>query len=172
MDRAISRPITLLGAALALMLAGVSAHASHAQLTPTPATGNYIDLERYIGDADHDRWVDARYYLKQNFDDICGDTICEGEYPNIEALGYRCSVDKTTGLMGECSWVFTASDEHVRASDGRIMANVHTWHCKTPLAPMTHASDFVQSLQGSRPLWARLPNTNATIWDGLITNCL
>lgn len=136
----------------------------------TTAPGNYVDMQDYLSNADP--WVDVTYYLKQNFDYICGDTICEGEYPNIEALGFACSVDKTTGLMGECSWAFTASKEHIRPADGKVIADIHTWHCKAPLAPMTRADDLVKALQGSRPMWAKLPNTNATIWDGLVDGCL
>ncbi|MCP6576546.1 hypothetical protein NL496_28005, partial [Klebsiella pneumoniae] len=53
----------------------------------------FIDARNYPSQAagwERFRAVEAR--LVRGFDDICGDTFCEGEYHNLQALRFRCSV--------------------------------------------------------------------------------
>ncbi|GLQ49789.1 hypothetical protein ACFFJT_03375 [Dyella flava] len=133
--------------------------------------GPYVDMDDYLQGSQRDAWSDATYFLMKNFNDVCGDTFCEGEYSNIQELRYRCSVDANTGIVGECAWLFAASEEQINPIDGKIIAQPKIWACVSPLAPQTHAVDLVQALANQRPLFSELPQTDESLFDGLI-DCL
>jgi hypothetical protein len=135
-------------------------------------TANYVDIGSYLtGDADIDAWYAITSQLRKNFDDVCGDTFCEGDYSNIESLDYRCSVDKTTGVIGRCIWVFAASNEEVNARTGHILVDNQHWRCRSPLAPKTRVADLIAALNVSNPIRAMLPGSSRSIYDGLV-DCL
>jgi hypothetical protein len=141
--------------------------------SPAKAAGPYVDIWDYLPTwQQQDGWLNTTYWLKVNFNDVCGDTFCEGEYQNLEALSYRCSVDQTTGLIGECMMILTASQEQISPSDGRIIVEPRTWQCVTPLAPQTTAVELAQALANKEPLSTPLPHTGQTIYDGLRDDCL
>ena len=138
----------------------------------TTALPAYVDMHNYLPTwQERDAWLGVVYQLKLNFDDICGDTFCEGEYSNLEALRYTCSANTTTGEVGECRFVFAASSEEIDSDTGKVRSAVHQWQCASPLAPGTDARQLVAALQGDRPLWATLPGTSKTLYEGL-TDCL
>jgi hypothetical protein len=138
---------------------------------PARAAG-YVDVSSYLTtDPQIEAWYALRAGLKRNFDEVCGDTFCEGEYSNIESLRYRCSVHAFTGRIGMCVWVFAASDEQIDPATGRIRVASQAWQCRTPLAPRTRIEELLVALQGDAPLRAPLPGTTRTIYDGLI-DCL
>ncbi|GLQ96092.1 hypothetical protein [Dyella mobilis] len=140
---------------------------------PAKAAGPYVDIWDALPTwQQQDGWLDTAYWLKVNFNDICGDTFCEGEYPNLEALSYRCSVDSASGTVGECVFIFAASQETVSPSDGRIIAEPRNWQCATPLAPGTTAAELAQALSNTNPLFTPLPRTGKTIYDSLTDHCL
>lgn len=144
--------------------------ATQAQTAPA---GNYIDVSGYaLSDAQYEGWIGLRSNLKQNFDEICGDTFCEGEFSNIESLRFNCSVDQATGRIGMCAWVFAASNEEIDPATGRISISQRGfWRCRTPLIAGTRIGQLIAALQGDRPLYAPLPHATKTIMDGLI-GCL
>ena len=132
----------------------------------------YVDITQQLTEAaDVDAWYAVVANLKSNFDDLCGDTFCEGAFSNIESLRYRCSVEKTEGTLGTCVWVFAASNEGITTSTGNVEVDTKTWRCTTPLAPNTSVRDFLSALSGKHPIDAKLPGTTQSIYDGL-TNCL
>lgn len=86
-------PVLLLGAALAPAGAGAA-----------PRQPTYVDASSYLqDDADFEAWFTLRRQLRLNFDAICGDTFCEGDYTNIQALRFVCSVQRLTGRVGQCA---------------------------------------------------------------------
>lgn len=140
----------------------------------------WADEEKYV-DAVHypdneegwDRFYDLARRLNRDFDAICGDTFCEGDYSNIQSLGFRCSVERATGVMGECIWTFAGSYEDVDPDSGRVQVDARIWQCKAPLLPGTSIESFYAAL-GSRPfdaIDAPLPGTRSSLYDGL-TDCL
>ncbi|NVI96887.1 hypothetical protein HV824_01945 [Myxococcus sp. AM009] len=137
------------------------------------ASGNtvanaYVDVSAYLtSEADIEAWYQLSASLKRNFDDICGDTFCEGEYSNIESLRFRCSVNALTGRMGQCVWVFAASNEEVDPATGAVTVDAQTWACQVPLAPRTTMQQLLAALAGTSPLYATLPRTQTTIYEGL-----
>ncbi len=153
-------------AASALLLAAASASAAPAHESP------YVEVSAYLqADADIEAWYALRHNLKRNFDDICGDTVCEGDYSNIESLRYTCSVHRVTGRIGMCGWTFAASDEAIEPVHGRIVARTHGWFCRSPLVAGTTIESMLQALQGESPLYAALPSSSTTLFDGLV-DCL
>lgn len=154
---------------LALLLPFGVAHAADA-LNDTPQ--EFVDVSAYLtDDAQIEAWYALLFNLKHNFDDICGDTFCEGEYSNIESLRYRCSVEKAAGTIGSCVWVFAASNEEINPRTGKVIVDAQTWRCRSPLVRGTHIQDLLSALAGASPLHAALPGTNRSIYDGQ-TTCL
>jgi hypothetical protein len=162
---------------LLLVLLALPAPDSHAtppagKAAATASDAQYVDISEYLtDDADINAWYNTVINLKRNFDDICGDSFCEGDYSNIESLDYRCSVEKNSGIVGRCLWVFAASNEDISASDGRILVDTQTWKCRSPLAKKTRVGDLVRVLDVPEPIHAILPGTSQSIYDGLV-DCL
>ena len=132
----------------------------------------YVDARLYPNQtAGWERFRAAEARLVRGFDQVCGDTYCEGEYHNLQALRFRCSVDAATGHVGECLWTFTGSTARVDMASGRIQVDAQTWACRLPLAGNTPLSDLLGTLEGEDPLHAPLPGTRDSIYEGL-TVCL
>ena len=132
----------------------------------------YVDTSAYLtSEADINAWYQLVSTLNQQFDDVCGDTFCEGDYSNIQSLRFRCSVDNRTGVIGQCVWVFAASNEEINPATGAITVDAQSFTCQVPLAPRTPLSAFLSALSGPDPLRAPLPRTTQSIYDGL-ADCL
>lgn len=131
----------------------------------------WSDLEGYLWETDDDAastFSDARRRLNEGFDDVCGDSFCEGEYPDITGLGFVCTVNRNTKKVARCSWSFAYGATDV-TSRGAIRATTTTKTCNVDVnAP---ASDFVRVLGGDDPLRAPLPGKTTSIYDALI-GCL
>lgn len=132
----------------------------------------YVDVSAYLtSEVEIDAWYTLLSNLRQNFDDVCGDTFCEGDYSNIQSLRYRCSVERTSGMIGSSLWVFAASNEEIGPRTGRVLVAARHWQCRSPLARETTIHAFLNALSGAAPLQAPLPGTDRTLYDGL-TSCL
>lgn len=143
-----------------------------AMAAPAAHHSNYVDASAYLQtDAGIEAWYALRQNLRRNFDEICGDTFCEGEYSNIESLRYVCSVHRVNGRIGMCGWTFAASDEVIDPVAGRIVARHQGWLCRSPIVAGTTMESFLDALQGEDPLYAALPATSRTLFDGLV-DCL
>ncbi|SFK32350.1 hypothetical protein [Lysobacter sp. cf310] len=160
------RPWATCGLALAAWLA----FAGHAK-----AAGpvyEYVDAGSYLrNEATVQVWYGLRQRLREEFDQICGDTFCEGEYSNIESLGFLCSANRVNGLIGQCVWVFAGSQEDIDPANGRVQVQARSWQCSIPLAPRTTMEALLSIAGADSALHAPLPGTQASIYDGLIA-CL
>lgn len=160
--------------AVVVTLCGLAAPAAHAATSsaPAPSGGNYIELgSSFTTDAQYEAWFVVRNGLRNDFDAICGDTFCEGEYSNIESLRYQCSVHRISGRIGSCAWSFAASDESIDPRTGRIVSQAKSWQCVTPLVAGTTAQQLLAALAVEHPLDAPLPMSTLTVYDGL-AECL
>jgi hypothetical protein len=159
---------------LSLLLAAASfAAGARPVAPPTAADGTeYVDASSYLtADADINAWYTLTSELRQNFDDVCGDTFCEGEYSNIQSLSYRCSVETHSGVIGRCVWIFAGSNEDIDPVRGRVLVDARHWRCRSPLPPNTRIQDLLIALAGPQPLQAPLPGSSQSIYDGL-ADCL
>ncbi|MDR6937821.1 MULTISPECIES: hypothetical protein [unclassified Luteibacter] len=144
--------------------------AAFAQTAPTAP--RYVDaIDWPASEAGMDRFFNAEVKLGAGFDKICGDTFCEGEYPNVRPMQLRCSVDTTKGTMKQCLWLFSGSTASVNAKSGAVQTTAKLFKCKLLLAKDTPVESFYQVMEGDDPLNAKLPMTNRSVYDGLM-GCL
>lgn len=143
-----------------------------------PAAAVPVSRNRYVDpfswfttDAQFEAWLTLRARLAADFDDICGDTFCEGDWSNITALRFQCSVQQRTGRIGQCVWSFAASNEDIAPANGALDVQVPTWTCPIPLARGTTMDALLAALSGDSPLHAALPGTQASVYDAL-ADCL
>jgi hypothetical protein len=169
----------LLFAAFSLMLGACSGSPPAAssdldRLSAPLAASAYIDARSYFSaPEDVDRWYALTSRLRDEFDAICGDTFCEGDFSNYESLGFRCSVEECSGTIGECVWVFAASTDEVVPETGEVSVHSEAWRCPMPLAADTRAAELLDALStpDDRALYAALPGTERALYDGLL-DCL
>ncbi|HEX7813517.1 hypothetical protein [Dyella sp.] len=139
------------------------------------ATGNYVDAIDYPSpEGGWDRFFDLEASLAGGFDSVCGDTFCEGDYSNLRPLSYRCSVERTSGIIGECVWTFAGSYQDIDPDNGKVKVDARLWQCRTPINPGTHIEQLYSALEPIGPhdvLHKLLPGGNKSIYDGL-TECL
>ncbi len=122
----------------------------------------------------HERFLAAERTLVAGFDDVCGDTFCEGQYYNLQAMRLRCSVRPATGEVGSCVWTFAGSETGVRTS-GRIDVDLGSYACELPLAAGTPLRQLLEVWEtagsGHDALHAPLPGTTGNTYDALV-DCL
>ncbi|MCU0684534.1 MAG: hypothetical protein MUF34_20195 [Polyangiaceae bacterium] len=138
---------------------------------PTVPAGTYVDVNDVLGDDDFLRFFEARRALADHFEELCGDSFCEGEYSSIEPLQLRCSVDPQKGTLGGCAWAFAAaSSPHIMPESGAVRAQRQTFVCPLPVKGTVEA--LLSALDGAAdPLFAPLPGGTASVYDALI-DCL
>lgn len=125
----------------------------------------YVELGDFIeNDTDLEMWIEIRRGLLNGFDEVCGDTFCEGDFTNLTALDFTCSVTKKRGKVRECAWTIAASDEVVRAADGTVAASVPFFVCR--VRPTGYTREFLSAL-ASDPLHARAPGLSGSLVDAL-----
>ncbi len=139
---------------------------------PLPAStpGPYVDAADGLGDDDFATFLDVRRALAERFDEACGDSFCEGEYPALGPLALRCSVDPSAGEFGACAWAFAGVSPEVAPRDGRVRFDRKTFVCPLPLRGP--AADVLATLAAADdPLSAPLPGVGSSIYDALV-DCL
>lgn len=116
------------------------------------------------------RFLEVEKALVRGFNDICGDTFCEGEYYNLRAMRLRCSVNQARGTLGSCLWTFAGSNASVR-QDGHIEVDVRTFTCPLQLAPGTPLQAFLRALESvpaADAINVALPGTTESVYEGLL----
>lgn len=135
------------------------------------AEPEYVDAVDYPGNAEG--WYafgELQRRLERDFDGICGDTFCEGEYSDYRPLRLRCSVNRASGAMRQCAWTFAASEISVEPRTGRLLVDTRTWRCPIALPPGLTLPEFHQALAVDQPLFQPLPG-GQPIYESLI-GCL
>ncbi len=124
----------------------------------------YVAIDRALSRSERDAWNRVRARLFEQFDEICGDTFCEGDWSNLEPLDLTCSATAATGKVRECVWTFAASDELVEASGGAIQTSIPFFACR--IRPRVIAGKLVEAL-GDDPLYTPVPGLGASLYDAL-----
>lgn len=133
-----------------------------------PDTAPYVSLVDYDDSAYQFVWPDIQAKLNQEFDAVCGDTFCEGDFSNLTALRASCSVASADGTVEDCVWSFAGSLEAVDPHTAAITVDAPTFQCHFhPVG--TTAADFVSLLSGSTDaIHETLPGTSGSIYDALV----
>jgi len=137
------------------------------------AAASYADVEEWAneqGDDAWQTWMGIIGTLKQDFDDVCGDTFCGGDYSNLEPLRFRCSINTTTQVLKNCTYVFAGSYETVNPTLGTIKVNAKTFSCHISVTGIK-LSDFESTLTAAGttpPLQRTLPGKSESIYSSLI----
>jgi len=141
---------------------------------PARAQDRYVDARLYPDQASGwERFRSVERALVAGFDGVCGDTFCEGEYYNLQAMRLRCSVERASGQVAGCTWTFAGSNSSV-LGDGSIDVDLRSYACALPLAAGTPLESLLQALEAVPPREAidvPLPGTSTSVYDGL-THCL
>lgn len=133
------------------------------------ASARYVDVLDYWTDAPQDAWLDAVDNVVKQFDRICGDTFCGGDYSDIRSLELTCSVSASRGNVKSCSWTFAGSAAVVRASSGSIATSAPTFACT--FAPTGTAGALRTAFAAAGSLQARLPGLSKSLYD-VLGDCL
>lgn len=168
-----SHPVlwSVLAASFLVLGAGCAAEAGPGE--PTDSSEDelrtaYSDLMGTLGEAELEQWIAARIALKSGFDDICGDTICSGDFSNLTTVRITCSATTKAHKMKDCAWVLGGSMERVDTRTGKITTDARVFTCKIPVASTSKAMLATLSAAGQNALRAPLPGTGKSFYDGLV----
>jgi hypothetical protein len=135
--------------------------------TEQESTTTYVDILDF-SKTDQSQWYDLIHNLNHQFDQVCGDTFCEGDYSNIQPLTFSCSVSSIRGSVKDCAWTFSAAQVDVDPRTAAILVDAPTFQCHFKMK--TTATKLIGILAGADPLHAALPGAPAetpSIYDQL-----
>jgi len=136
------------------------------------ATARYADvIDHPDGGGGWEAFGDLERRLEHDFDQICGDTFCEGDYSDYQPLRLRCSVNIASEAMKRCLWTFAASEITADPATGRLRVDTRTWSCPIALPAGMTLREFMAALSGPSPLFDPLPRGGAPLYENLI-DCL
>ena len=88
----------------------------------------YVDILDFQH-TDQLAWYDLIRALNTQFNNECGDTFCEGDYSNLHALTFSCSVSSKAGSVRDCVWTFAAAQVEVDPRNAAILVDAPTFQC-------------------------------------------
>jgi hypothetical protein len=165
------RPRSLLALApFALFLAGCGAETSTADEQDTTAT-QYVDATTFLTkQADKDAWSHLISVLEGEFNNVCGDTFCGGDYSNLTSLGLTCAVSSKVGQIHDCLWTFGGSSEIVTPTTGALTISKPSFQChfKTTARATSLPATLTANITGENDALQRpLPGGTTSIYDAL-----
>ncbi len=131
---------------------------------------SYADLGELLSDTDADRWWNVKQALAKGFDDICGDTICGGDYSNLTTVRIKCSATRATQKLRDCAWVLGGSIEYVDPASGAVTSQPRVFSCKVAVGSKAGPMLDALSAAGKNALNTPLPGTDRSFYDAL-TDC-
>jgi hypothetical protein len=171
----------MLRLALALLFL---APALSAEAATVSAATPFVDAWTFFGRADTGagmslaEYDDAIKALGREFDVLCGDTFCDGDFPNLQSLSLDCSVNIYTGKIGECVWTIAGSNTHLDAGSGKLTIRKEVYECNLDIkASAPELAEFLRAAvvpgttgaDGLRGV--PLPGSSATLND-VLARCL
>lgn len=129
---------------------------------------SYGKLHETLGDTDIERWMTVRHNLIKGFDNICGDTICSGDYSNLTTVRLECTSTRATTKMKDCLWVLAGNIDFIDGRTGKHTSDIRTFACHVPVN--SNAKTFVSTLlaAGDRALNTNVPGTSKSFYDSLV----
>ena len=138
---------------------------------PTSTKTFYAELGDYLwntGDPGGDAWEATKNTLNAQFQDVCGDTFCEGDFSDYSGLRFSCAVNANTKKVSRCTWTFAAAEMDVDAK-GAIQSTIKNARCYVNVNALE--TDLRTALSGADPIHAKLPGQTTSIYDALV-GCL
>jgi hypothetical protein len=133
------------------------------------ASTQYVHITDFAG-IDGGAWYDLARKLNHEFDQVCGDSFCEGEYTNIVPLTFTCSVSSIRGSVRDCTWTFAAADSGVDSATARIAVDAPRYECH--VKPKTTAATLLATLAGAdEAISTTLPGLDVSLYD-VVGECL
>jgi hypothetical protein len=106
--------------------------------------------------------------LRAGFDDVCGDTFCEGDYSDLASLHFTCSADASTGAIGSCLWDFAGSYFTIGARTGTVTAHAKSFRCPIPVkGTVTDLAKVLAAPGTVDAIHRALPGGTASAYDAL-----
>ncbi|MDB4945062.1 MAG: hypothetical protein JWP97_4596 [Labilithrix sp.] len=136
--------------------------------TESDLTTTYGDLLETLQGADYDRWIAVRSSLAHGFDNICGDTICSGDYSNLTTVRIACASTTTSKKLKDCAWVLGGNIDYVDGRTGKITGDARVWTCPITTGSTAKTMLDVLSKAGDNALQTPLPGTSKSFYDGLV----
>jgi hypothetical protein len=153
---ALVAPVAFVGAC------ALGGHDADPSLEQESGSTRYVEISELEG-FDQDQWFEVERALNQQFDDICGDTFCEGEYTNITPLSVACAVTSKSGKIKDCAWTFAASTLDVDARTAALVVDAPTFECHFQAATTARTLSNVLAAS-SESLYEPLPGA-PSIYD-------
>ena len=156
---------SLLFAGVALLTA-CAVSGGDAQVEEASGATQYVNIMDFAT-TDQGAWYDLVGKLNGEFDQVCGDTFCEGDFANLTPLTFSCSVTSKAGQVKDCAWTFAGSYAFADPKSAALRVNAPTFQCH--VAPKTTAAKLIALLAGSADaLHETLPGTTGSIYDALV----
>jgi hypothetical protein len=156
-------------APLALVAAGCGADPGTADEQDATAT-QYVDATTFLtAQADKDAWSALIARMSGEFKDVCGDTFCGGDYPNLRPLDLTCAVSSKVGQIHDCLWTFAGSEEIVNGTTGALTVSKPSFQChfKTTARVPAFITAMTQDDGEDQSIRRILPGNTTTIYDAL-----
>lgn len=129
----------------------------------------YGDLMTTLSGADLDRWVAVKASLQKGFDNICGDTLCSGDYSNLTTVRLECSSTTVAKKMKACTWVLGGNIDYVDGTTGKLTSDARVWAC--PITVSGTAKTMLDTLTAAGDKALQTPLASGkSFYDGL-TDC-
>ena len=129
----------------------------------------YGDLMETLSGPDLDRWVAVKASLQKGFDNICGDTICSGDYSNLTTVRLKCSSTSVSKKLKACTWVLGGNIDYVDGATGKLTGDDRVWAC--PIAVSGTAKTMLDTLTKAGDKALQTPMASGkSFYDGL-TDC-
>ncbi len=129
------------------------------------STTTFVEIQEFGTNPAEDAWYSINSKLQSEFNEVCGDTFCEGDFPNIAALRLYCSVTSKNATIRDCAWAFTASTHEIDTKTAAVIPNAVTYQCH--FKPKTTGPKLITLLTNSTDaIHATLPGMGS-IYDTL-----
>jgi hypothetical protein len=135
------------------------------------ASPRFVDLVDALSGPEQGAFAALKARLRTEFDDLCGDTFCEGDLSDYEPLALTCAVETARGTVRACTYVVAGTAAEVAPEVGAIRTRSHVFACALPLpaaaTPAAFLARFGALRPGERAITARLGPDGASIYDAL-----
>ncbi len=124
------------------------------------------------------KWQD--YYesmlnIALQFDGICGDTFCEGDYPDLILRDDRCVIDLQNKMIKSCLFLFHGLYSSVNGATGNLEVEEKTYQCPLLLQDISEKTwyDFILKVGSAGNnyidgIWKEdllIPGQNQTLYE-------